>query len=363
MVSGNDGRTAVNFGCDHSPWTGGWRRKEDVLGQDRTRTEAALAQSIRWGPLLDFLLKLAGATWVVMSFVSSVLVNDYLSVIGQTAVPIDFTGSWGSLLIIGGVLTIALTAMAAVFTGVHPLMSSLHDGGEIARSTRLTFLVGGLAGTTVMGILVFFSSAVLFVLASSVLTGVAIGSSVIRFCPQALPRDSYAKMTAHVGLWVGIATLASAMLTAELYVVTSIVFEPVIALVIAAGMACLPQLFCFSGPYTRYIGWIAVVLAWFVMFVAPGYRIIILFALHCLHLGGGVTASPITSAQSSRICNLGTAERPVIYYSAPGCTKTVAVARFKQISQIDHPALRGDLVACWRDSVHSSAEKCGEPKQ
>lgn len=328
------------------------------MGQDRTWTDAALSRSVRWGPPLDFLLKLAGATWVVMSFVSSVLVNDYLSVIGQTAVPIDFTGSWGSLLIIGGILAIALTAMASVFTGVHPLMSSLHGGDDIARSTRLTFFVSGLAGTIVMGILAFFYSSVTFVLASSALVGLVIGSAVIRFFPQALPKGIYPRMTAHAGLWVGIATLASAMLTAELYVVTSIVFDSAVALLIAAGIACLPQLFCFSGPQTRYIGWIAVVLAWFVMFVAPGYRIIILFALHSLHLGGGVTASPITSAQSSRICNLGTAERHVIYYSATGCTKKVAVARFKQISQIEDPSRRGELVACWRRSVGRPEEEC-----
>lgn len=52
-----------------------------------------LAFNARWQSLLDTGLKLAGAAWVLMSFVSCLLLNDYLRTIGQTGVPLDLVGT------------------------------------------------------------------------------------------------------------------------------------------------------------------------------------------------------------------------------------------------------------------------------
>lgn len=332
----------------------------DRIGEESAspRAERILEVSIRWNPLLDFVLKILGVTWVVMSFASSVLLNDLLGLMGQTAVPIDFTGSWGSLMLVGGILTGALTAVCAVFTSAHPLMTSLHGDEPIKTRTRLIFFVGGLGGTVAMAVLVLASVPVLPTLALSAALGSAVGLLLARQFPPFLPRTRGRTMPVALGAWAIIATFGSAMFMAQMSTMFALHHEADAALLMSAAVAVVPQLFCFASSRMRYIGFVAVCLGWLVMFVSPGHRAVILLALHTLNLGGGVPASAVVSAASSRICNLGTAERPVLYHSATGCTKKVALKHLAELTRIAHPAVRGDLIACWRRTVRRASEGC-----
>lgn len=322
------------------------------------RAERMLDMSIRWNPLLDFGLKVLGVAWVVMSFASSVLLNDLLAVMGQTSIPIDFTGSWGSLMLFGGILTGALTAVCALFTSAHTLMAGLHRDDPIAIRTRWIFFGGGLGGTVVMGGLATVSVPVIPTLVLSASMGCGAGLLLARSCPPDLPDQGRRNLPAALGAWTTIATLGSAIFMAQLNAMFAVSHDAGTALLMSAAVAVIPQLFCFGGSRMRYFGLVAAVLGWLVLFVSPGHRAVILLALHTLNLGGGVPASAVVSAASSRICNLGTAERQVLYHSAAGCTKKVALGHLNELSRIADPTVRGDLVACWRRTVSRSRDGC-----
>lgn len=332
--------------------------QENPVSRPAPRAERMLDMSIRWHPLLDFALKVLGVTWVVMSFASSVLLNDLLGLMGQTAVPIDLTGSWGSLMLVGGILTGALTAVCAVFTSAHPLMAGLHHDEPIATRTRWIFFAGGLGGTIAMAGLATLSIRAIPTLVLSAAMGCGVGLLSSRLYPPDLPEKGQRSLPIVIGAWTVIATLGSAMFVAQVSTMFALRHDAGTALLMSAPVAVVPQLFCFGGSRMRFVGFVGVVIGWLVMFVSPGHRAVILLALHTLNLGGGVPASAIVSAASSRICNLGTAERQVLYHSAVGCTKKVALKHLEELSRIASPTVRGELVACWRLSVRRSREGC-----
>lgn len=316
--------------------------------------------STRWNPTVDLCLKVLGVMWVAASFVSSLVLNDYLALIGQKALPLDLAGAWGSLVIIGGLLAFSLAAMGTLFTSAHPLMVSAHDGGRIAVGTRISFFVSGLSGTAAVAILAAVdpTAPIPVVLACSVLAGLAVGLAAILVARRVARWRAPVALPVHMGLWVVIATLTSTMFVAQLFSIFRLSDEAAPALMLASVTGIAPQLLCFAGSQVRYACLLAILLTWLLMFVAPGGRLITMLALNSLHLGGGVPATAVDSAAATRICNLGVADRPVLYYSATGCTRETARARLGDMMRIGNPTIRGDLVACWRKSVARAREGC-----
>ncbi len=261
-------------------------------------------------------------------------------------------------MIIGGIMAASLTGMCALFASVHPLMSASHGEGDIAWRTRFVFLGTGLCGVTVIALTAFsdpsLPTAAAILLPSCILVGV-IAAGLVRPSRSSAGR---AIVILNLAFWMIIAALVSAIFTIQLYAILRFRVEGASTLMLAGAVALLPHCYCLVGPRYRYLGFMAVIVAWLLLFVAPGHRVVFLLALHLLGQGGGVAAGPIVSPSSSKVCNLGTFDRPVLYFSAEGCTRNVALRHLKEVSMIRDPNLLGKLVGCWRTTVKRRQEGC-----
>ena len=140
------------------------RERANARRRKHDRAARLLAFNTRWQPLLDTGIKLGGLAWLVMSFLSWLLLNDYLGAIGQTGVPLDLAGTWAVFVLLGAPLVLALAALGAMFTGGAPIMASLHNGQPAPFGTRagffagaamalvILFVVGGLGGSIPLAI-------------------------------------------------------------------------------------------------------------------------------------------------------------------------------------------------------------------
>lgn len=326
----------------------------------RDQATKLLALHGRWSPLLDTSLKLAGVAWVLMSFLSGLLLNDYLGMIGQTGVPLDLAGTWAILALLGGVLVLALSALGIMFIGANPIMAVLHDGGPPPLTTRIGFFVSAMVAVLAVLLMGLFSQSAPGVTGIAVMVGVATGILIFRIRKAPFLATGYDKPVGLLLLWVVMATVLFVILAGNLESVLRMQLggmKPwIMALVIAAVQMCV----CFFLSRRWVLVGTAIGAAWLTMFISPGPRVIVLTTLYLSNLGGGVPAAALSSPQAAKICNLGTADRPVIYFSGKGCTKHAALQHFRQLSEAADAAERSEIIACWRQAADQIEAKRGQ---
>ena len=77
----------------------------------------------------------------------------------------------------------------------------------------------------------------------------------------------------------------------------------------------------------------------------------VLTALYLTNLGGGVPATALSTPKAAGTCNLGNADRPVLYAANGSCPKQVALQHLRQLVKAPNLATRGSIIACWRRTV------------
>lgn len=321
-----------------------------------SRAEQALAFNARWQPLLDSGIRLGGVGWVLMSFVSCLLLNDYYRVIGQPGVPLNLAGTWAFLALLGGVLVLSLAVLGTMFMGGASLMVTLHDGRPASLVTKTGFFMGAASAVCILFFVIIYDQRILLAFGVAVPAGAAsgfavllIGASLIGGAPYL--HDRLLMAVGFLSLWAIFAVLMSPLLTINLYSVLRMQFDDAQSFTIALVASLVQMAVCSFVPKRWVLGGTLMAAGWTTMFVSPGPRVIVLIALHVTNLGGGVPAGALTEAAAARICNLGTAERAVLYVDAEGCSKRAALAHLQQLAQAPDDFKRGEIIAGWRRSV------------
>lgn len=334
--------------------------RERAIARRRSHDRAArlLAFNTRWQPLLDTGLKLGGLAWLVMSFLSWLLLNDYLGATGQTGVPLDLAGTWAVLVLFGALLVLALAALGAMFTGGAPIMASLHSGQPAPFATRAGFFAGAVMALVILFVIGGLGGSIPLAIGIALPVGVAAGLLFFHMRQEPFLSEGYAKPAGLLLLWVSTASLLFLVFAINLDSVLRLQLGGATPFAIALAVSAGQMILCFLLPRGWVLGGTVLGVVWLTTFVSPGPRIMVLTALYLTNLGGGMPATALTTPKAAETCNLGTADRPILYAANGSCDKQVALQHLRQLVKAPNLAARGAIIACWRRKVDQPDATC-----
>lgn len=313
--------------------------------------------AIRWQPLIETWIKLGGLSWLLTSFLAWLLLNAYLGAIGQRGVPLDLAGTWAALVLMGALFTVALAAIGSVFVIGGQMMQALHTGGQVPLQTRITFFVATAGAVSMLLLLVWASGAVITGSVLAVPAGLAAALGARRSARAPVPQIGLRKLSLVLAAWIVISTVLFLVVAVEFDIVLRLQMEDA-ALPLALLLSLVQLALCLFLPNLVAICVTVVGIAWLTLAVSPGIYAIVLVALQATNLGGGLPVAPLVTEEAATICNLGTAQRPIVYRVAAGCDKKHAFEHLKTIVARDTAAEKAKVAAGWqRDARAARATK------
>ena len=228
------------------------RERANARRRKHDRAARLLAFNTRWQPLLDTGIKLGGLAWLVMSFLSWLLLNDYLGAIGQTGVPLDLAGTWAVFVLLGAPLVLALAALGAMFTGGAPIMASLHNGQPAPFGTRAGFFAGAAMALVILFVVGGLGGRIPLAIGIALPVSVAAGLLFFHTRQEQFLSEGYAKPAGLLMLWVSTATLLFLVLAINLDSVLRLQFGGAKPFAIALAISAGQMILCFLLPR----GWV-----------------------------------------------------------------------------------------------------------
>lgn len=322
-------------------------------GEQGGRTAIEARSPLRWQPLMEMGLKLGALTWVTTSFLSWLLLNAYLGAIGQRGIPLDLAGTWAALVLMGAILTLAVAAMGSVFIVGEQMMRPLHPDGPVPQSTRVTFFVAATAALVALLLLEEVTGRTMVGLFAALPAGLAAGVGVRRWFLGKAEAQERGKVVGFLGAWIVVATLLFLLVAAEFGIVLRLQLEEKTPFLLALGLSLIQLGLCTFLSSAWAISVTLVSIAWLTTAVSPGIYAIVLIALQATNLGGGLPSEALLTKEAATICNLGTAQRPVIYRERNGCTKAAALTRLRKVVAADTAMGKAAVLAGWREEGSS----------
>lgn len=315
---------------------------------DPSLAERWLKTHRRWQGTIDTTIKTVGGSWLVMSLVSSLLVNAYLKTIGQRGVPLDLGGTWAMLALMGIVLVAVLAALAAMFIVGETIMQPLHPVGPIPLTTRMAFFLGASASLLALFGMQNLSENVAVAIVVAVPAGLVVGFGTFRLARRQRQNVGMPKVLFHLTLWIMVSSALFLVLAADIDTLLRIQFDGTEPLFFAFSVSLVQMALCtFIPRMPAYFLTLAVV-SFVVVGVSPGAYVITLVALDATNQGGGLPAASLVTPGASTTCNLGIGDRPVLYRVATGCTKAAALAHLKQITSATSSFQKAQVIARWK---------------
>lgn len=313
---------------------------------------------IRWQPLIEMSIKLGGLTWLLTSFMSWLLLNAYLGAIGQRGVPLDLAGTWAALVLMGALFTVALAAIGSVFVIGGQMMQALHTDGQVSLHTKITFFVATAGAVGMLLLLVWASGAIITGSVLAVPAGLAAALGVRRSARRPMQQIGLTRLSLLLAAWIVISTVLFVVVAVEFDIVLRLQMGDAAALPLALLLSLVQLALCIFLPTLAAICVTVVGIAWLTLAVSPGIYAIVLVALQATNLGGGLPVGPLITEKAATICNLGTAQRPIVYRVATGCDKKRAFEHLKAIVALDEAAEKAKVAAGWqRDASAMPATK------
>lgn len=325
--------------------------------RDRLPARAATIPStdaktpIRWQPLIETSIKLGGLTWLLTSFLAWLLLNAYLGAIGQRGVPLDLAGTWAALVLMGALLTVALAAIGSVFVIGGQMMQALHPNSQVPRETRIMFFCATSVAVGVLLLLERKTGSILLGSALALPSGIGAALGVRRGLSGPGQEITVVKLVLIVAAWIAISTVLYFLVTAEFDIVLRLQMEGAAPLLLAFLLSLVQLALCIFLPTLPAICVTVVGIAWLTLAVSPGIYAIVLVALQATNLGGGLPLRPLVTEEAATICNLGIAQRPVVYRVPTGCEKKHAFAHLKTIVAQETAMKKAKVAAGWQRGV------------
>lgn len=294
-----------------------------------------IKQNKRYAPFLDTVQKLSAvliALGAVMSIPVVVLFNGFLGYLDRSAIPVLQNGMWVYLLLfsIASAFAFALIVfMPSMMTVAVRLNAPGLPHANVKRASITTVLV---AIGILVGLLWFGESwLVVAVTSATVLGGLAGARAAIGFVP------SQKRFWAFIVGFGGMALLVM-FWTVSLFVLLAPLAHSIFGdwpnfAVVALVLLLVAMLVVSIWQPTMGISLgLLLTVNWTAQQASPDGGIMVASALYTANLGGGRPAEVLQPSNVGEICNLGVAERPVLFFEVKGCSRPAAFARLRSLA-------------------------------
>ncbi|MBT9386338.1 hypothetical protein KM176_20885 [Pseudooceanicola sp. CBS1P-1] len=292
---------------------------------------------VNWFPYIDMGLKISAVLSVVGTLISLLILNYYLSAIGQTGVTLDLAGPSVTFFLILFICVLPMVGVSfpLIYTRHFMLREMPAKGWPLCLYMVCLWLL--------VAIVLFLQHEYrlpdfdprywLFVI-------------FLGLCPVLWVLVKYPwKDEGRKHVWSSLLLFGSTFfLFVEITVVGNVLLGLRIsgdwAVLIPVFLSCLVMFICLFAPAGWAIVGIFGLMLGLILRGGPGPVILMQNGLFNSNLGGGVPAQAITSDVTARICNLGIAERPVIYFAENGCTKKAALEHLQKLVDAKDPGAK-----------------------
>ncbi|MDQ1231011.1 hypothetical protein [Sphingomonas sp. SORGH_AS_0879] len=294
-----------------------------------------IKQNRRYAPFLDTAQKISAVLIAMGAFMSVpvvILFNGFLGYLDQSAIPVLQNGMWVYLLLfsIASAFAFALIVfMPSTMTMAVRLNAPGLPHPNVKRACITTVLV---VIVILVGLLWYRESWLAIAMISAIVLGALGGAwAAIGFVP------SQKRFWAFI---VGFGAMALLVMvwTASLFVLLAPLAQSIAGncpnLAAVALMLLLVAMLVVSiwQPVMGILLGLLLTVGWTAQQASPDGGIMIASALYTANLGGGRPASVLQPSDAGEICNLGVAERPVLFFEVKGCSRPAAFARLRSLA-------------------------------